>query len=94
MFTSLAEEANFGYTGPAGCRRRQLPRVWLLGLDGFGAASCRCLLPLIGAWLSIHRTSDGRAVRRFATSVASLALLAALFRHRPGGRTRCRMPWR
>ena len=39
MFTSLAEEANLGYTGPAGCRRRQLPRVWLLGLDGFGAAS-------------------------------------------------------
>jgi hypothetical protein len=27
MFTSLAEEANFGYAGPAGCRRRQLPRV-------------------------------------------------------------------
>jgi hypothetical protein len=39
MFTSLAEEANFGYAGPAGCRRRQLPRVSLLGLDGFGAAS-------------------------------------------------------
>jgi hypothetical protein len=39
MFTSLAEEANFGYAGPAGCRRRQLPCVWLLGLDGFGAAS-------------------------------------------------------
>jgi hypothetical protein len=39
MFTSLAEEANFGYAGPAGCRCRQLPRVWILGLDGFGAAS-------------------------------------------------------
>jgi hypothetical protein len=39
MFTSLAEEANLGYAGSAGCRRRQLPRVWLLGLDGFGAAS-------------------------------------------------------
>jgi hypothetical protein len=38
MFTSLAEEANIGCAGPAGCRRRQLPRVWLLGLDGFGAA--------------------------------------------------------
>jgi hypothetical protein len=38
MFTSLAEEANFGYAGPAGCRRRQLPRIWLLGLDGFGTA--------------------------------------------------------
>jgi hypothetical protein len=41
MFTSLAEEANFGYAGPAGCRRHQLPRVWLPGLDGFGAASRR-----------------------------------------------------
>jgi hypothetical protein len=41
MFTSLAEEVNFGYAGPTGCRRRQLPRVWLLGLDGFGAASRR-----------------------------------------------------
>jgi hypothetical protein len=39
MFTSLAEEANFGYVGPASCGRHQLPRVWLLGLDGFGAAS-------------------------------------------------------
>jgi hypothetical protein len=44
MFTSLAEEANFGYAGPANCGRRQLPRVCLLGLDGFGAtssAACR-----------------------------------------------------
>jgi hypothetical protein len=40
MFTSLVEEANFGYAGPADCRRRQLQCVWLLGLDGFGAA-CR-----------------------------------------------------
>jgi hypothetical protein len=39
MFTSLAEEANFSYVGPAGCGRRELPCVWLLGLDGFGAAS-------------------------------------------------------
>jgi hypothetical protein len=39
MFTSLVEEANFGYAGLAGCKRRQLPRVWLLGLGGFGAAS-------------------------------------------------------
>jgi hypothetical protein len=39
MFTSLTEEANLGYAGPASCRRRQLPRVWLLGLDGFGATS-------------------------------------------------------
>jgi hypothetical protein len=39
VFTILAEEANFGYAGPAGCRRRQLLRVWLLGLDGSSAAS-------------------------------------------------------
>jgi hypothetical protein len=26
-FTSLAEEANFGYAGSVGCRRHQLPRV-------------------------------------------------------------------
>jgi hypothetical protein len=39
MFTSLAEEANFGYEGSASCGRRQLSYVWLLGLDGFGAAS-------------------------------------------------------
>jgi hypothetical protein len=54
----------------------------------------RCLLPLIGAWLSVHRTGNGCAVRRFATSVVSLAPLAALFRRRPGGRTRRRTPWR
>jgi hypothetical protein len=69
MFTSLAEETNFSYAGPAGCRRRQLPRVWLLGLDGFGAASSR-LPPPSGAWLPVHRTGDGRAVRRSAASVA------------------------
>jgi hypothetical protein len=39
MFTSLAEEANLGYAGPAGYRRHQLQRVWPFGLDGFGAAS-------------------------------------------------------
>jgi hypothetical protein len=39
MFTSLAKEANLGYAGLAGCRRRQLPRVWLFGLDSFGATS-------------------------------------------------------
>ena len=60
-FTSLAEEANFGYTGPVGCRCRQLPRVWLLGLDGFGAASGAASCRLVGAWLSVHRMSDGRA---------------------------------
>jgi hypothetical protein len=39
MFTSLAEEANFGYAGPASCGHCQLPCVWLHGLDGFGTAS-------------------------------------------------------
>jgi hypothetical protein len=54
----------------------------------------RCLLPPSGAWLSVHRTGDGRAVRRSAAPVASLALSATLFRHRLRGCTRCRTPWR
>jgi hypothetical protein len=87
-FTSLAEEANFGYAGSAGCRRRQLPRVWLLGLDGFGAASGAASCCLVGAWLSVHRTGGGRVVRRSTTSTASPAPPAT-----PGGRTRRRMPW-
>jgi hypothetical protein len=86
-FTSHAEEANFGYAGSAGCRRRQLPRVWLLGLDGFGAASGAASCYLVGAWLSVHSTGDGRAVLRSATSMASPAPPAA-----PGGRTRRRTP--
>jgi hypothetical protein len=53
----------------------------------------RCLLPLTGAWLSVYRTGDNRAVRRSATSTASPVPPAALFRHRPEGRTRHRMPW-
>jgi hypothetical protein len=71
VFTSLAEEANFGYSGPTGCRHRQLPRVWILGLDGFGAASGAASCRLVGAWLSVHRTGDGRAMRRSATSTTS-----------------------
>jgi hypothetical protein len=67
--------------------RCQLPRVWLLGLGGsstaFGAAFCRWG----GAWLPIHRTGDGRAVRGLATSTASPVLPAAL-----GGCTRRRTP--
>jgi hypothetical protein len=46
------------------------------------------------AWLSVHRTGDGRAMRRSATSVASPAPPAALLRCRPVGRTRRRTPWR
>jgi hypothetical protein len=40
---------------------------------------------LVGVWLSVHRTGDGRAVRRSATSMARPAPPAA-----PGGRTRRR----
>jgi hypothetical protein len=83
VFTSLAEEANFGYAGSAGCRRCQLLRVWLLSLNSFGAASGAASCCLVGAWLSVHRMGDGRAVRRSATSTASPAPPAA-----PGGRTR------
>jgi hypothetical protein len=76
--TSLAEEANFGYAGSAGCRRRQLPRVWLLGLDGFGATSGAASCCLVEVWLSVHHTGDGRVVRRSATSTASPAPSAVL----------------
>jgi hypothetical protein len=69
-------------------RRRQLPRVWLLGLWGFGAASGTASCRLDGAWLSVHRTGDGRTVRKSATSTASPASPAA-----PGGRTRRRTSW-
>jgi hypothetical protein len=69
-------------------RRRQLSRVWLLGLGGFGAASGAASCRLDGAWLSVHRTSDGRAVRGSSTSMASPVPPAA-----PGGRTRRRTPW-
>jgi hypothetical protein len=88
-FTSLAEEANFGYAGSTGCGRHQLPRVWLLGLDGFGAASGAASCCLVGAWLSVRRTGDDRAVRRSATSTASLAPLVA-----PWDRIRRRTPRR
>jgi hypothetical protein len=84
MFTILAEEANFVYAGPTGCRRRQLPRVWLLGLDGIDTASNAAFPLLTRVWLSVYRTGDGRAVRRSATSVASPVSPATLFRRRPG----------
>jgi hypothetical protein len=77
--------------GAGRLRRRQLPRVWLLGLGGFGAASGAASYRLDGAWLSVHRTGDGHAVRGSATSMASPAPQAVL-----GGRTRRRTPrgWR
>jgi hypothetical protein len=64
--------------GPGRLRRRQLPRVWLLGLGGFGAASGTASCRLDGAWLSVHRTGDGRTVRGSATSTASPAPLTVL----------------
>jgi hypothetical protein len=59
-------------------RRHQLPRVWLLDLGGFGAASGAASCHLGGAWLSVHRTGDGRAVCGSATPMASPASSAAL----------------
>jgi hypothetical protein len=79
-FASLAKEANFGYAGPADCRHRQPSRALCLGLGGFGAASDAASCCLVRAWLSVHRTGDGCAVRRSATSTASPVPPAA-----PGG---------
>jgi hypothetical protein len=73
-------------SGEKGVRRVwrcQLPRVWLPGLDGSGAASDAASYRWGGAWLRVHRTGDGRAVRGLATSTASPAAPAVL-----GGRTR------
>jgi hypothetical protein len=84
-FASLAEEANFGYAGLADCRCRRPPCARFPGLDGLGAASDAASCRLVGAWLSVHRTGNGRVVHRFATSTASPAPAAA-----PGGRTRHR----
>jgi hypothetical protein len=55
-----------------------------------------CLPPPNGARLFVHRTSDGRAVRRSAASVAFPAQPAALLWRRPGGCTRRCTPrrWR
>jgi hypothetical protein len=75
--------------GAGRLRCRQLPRVWLLGLGGFGAASGAASYRLDGAWLSIHRTRDGRAVRGSATSTASPVPPAT-----PRGRTTRRTSWR
>jgi hypothetical protein len=83
VFTSLAEEADFGYAGPANCRRRWPPRARFPSLDGLDAASDAASCRLVGAWLSVHRMGDGRVVRRSATSTASPAPPAA-----PEGRTR------
>jgi hypothetical protein len=52
---------------------RQLQRVWPFGLDGFGAASDAASCRLAGAWLSVHCTGNGRAMRGSATSIASPA---------------------
>jgi hypothetical protein len=86
-FTSLAEEADFGYAGPVDCRRRRPPCARFPGLDGLGAASDAASCRLVGVWLSVHCTGDGRAVRRSVTSTASPAPPTAL-----EGRTRRRTP--
>jgi hypothetical protein len=75
--------------GVGGLRHRQMPRVWLHGLDGFGAASGAASCRLDGARLSVHCTGDGRAVRGSATPMGSPVPPAA-----PGDRTRRRTPWR
>jgi hypothetical protein len=82
-FTSIAEEANFGYVGPANCGCRCPPRARFPSLDGLGATSDAASCCLVGAWLPVHCTGDGRTVRRSATSTASPAPAAA-----PGGGTR------
>jgi hypothetical protein len=93
MFTSLAEEASLGYAGPAGCR----PSAAACMAPWPGWLWCclqRCLSPSSGVWLSVHRTGDGRTVRRSTAPVASPAPPATLFRRRLRGCTRHRTPWR
>jgi hypothetical protein len=77
-FANLTKGAHFGYAGLADCRCRQPPRARCFGLGGFGAASGAASCCWVGAWLSVHRTSDSHAVRRSATPTASPALSAAL----------------
>jgi hypothetical protein len=67
--------------------RCQLPRVWLPGLGGSGAASGAASYRWGGAWPPVHRTGDGRAVRGLATPTASPAAPVVL-----GGHTRRRTP--
>jgi hypothetical protein len=66
---------------------RQLPYVWLPGLGGSGAASGAASYRWGEAWLPVHRTGDGRAVRGLATSTTSPAPPVA-----PRDRTRRRTP--
>jgi hypothetical protein len=56
-----------------------------LGLGGPAAASDTASCHLVGAWLSVHHTGDGRAVCGSATSMASPAPPAVR-----GDRPRCR----
>jgi hypothetical protein len=58
-------------SGEKGVRRPwryQLPRVWLPGLSGSGAASGAASYRWGGAWLPVRRTGVGCAVRGPATS--------------------------
>jgi hypothetical protein len=77
-------------SGEKGVRRLwrcQLQLAWLPGLGSSGAASGAASYRWGGAWLPVHRMSDGRAVCGLATSTASPAAPVVL-----GGRTRRRTP--
>jgi hypothetical protein len=62
--------------GEKGIRRPwrcQLPRVWLPGLSGSGAASGAASYRWGRAWLPVRRTSVGRAMHGLATSRSFLS---------------------
>jgi hypothetical protein len=84
MFTRLAEEANLGYAGPAGCRTSAAACL-ALWPGWLWCCLQRCLPPSSGVWLSVHRTGDGRVVHRSAAPIASPAPPATLFQRCPGG---------
>jgi hypothetical protein len=71
-------------SGEKGVRRPwccQLPRVWLPGLSGSGAASGAASYRWGGAWLPVRRMGVGRAVRGPATPKSFLRRRL----HRGGG---------
>jgi hypothetical protein len=66
-----------------GAGRLQVPLAAACLAPWPGWLWCRlqcCLPPSSGAWLFVHRTGDGRAVRRSAAPVASPTPLTTLFR--------------
>jgi hypothetical protein len=62
MFTSLAEEANFGYVEPAGLQALSAAACLAPWLGWLRCRLQRCLSPSSGAWLSVHRTGDGHVM--------------------------------